>query len=165
MQTKRAVLEESLARHLTHIYLDARLTDVQVPEKYRQGDLRLNLSHLFNNSNMEITDKTVSATLTFSGQGFRCVIPWRAIWAIGSKSVGLMWEESVPLDVQARMTRQDAKLDIQPMRPAKTASLALVTPALPDTEADEPMQNDPDEAAPVDETPNKRPPWLRLVKD
>lgn len=86
--TKRAILERLLDEGMVLITLDARADDVRVPAHLADdSQLRLNLSHRFGLP-LECTDRGVTATLTFRGSPFDCVLPWRAIYMLISHTTG-----------------------------------------------------------------------------
>ncbi len=72
-----------LEEGLTMLHLDARHPEVIVPE-YLKDDLslRINLSYRFGLTDLEITDRYVSATLSFNRQPFHCTIPLESIWGL-----------------------------------------------------------------------------------
>ena len=82
------------------VHLDTRVSGVEVP-KHLTGspNLSLKLSYLFQGETKH-DEHGVSAYLRFSGEYFRCVVPWEAVWAISS-SAGEMriWKDSIPKEL------------------------------------------------------------------
>jgi stringent starvation protein B len=101
---KRRTLEALLARGPVLVHVDARRTEVSVPSRFA-ADASLVL-RFGNNLSPAITDLVVdddaiAGTLTFSGQPFRCVLPWTAVYAamVEGEQRGTVWPEDVPEDV------------------------------------------------------------------
>lgn len=91
------------------VHLDARRDGVVVPNQFRgQQDLRLNLSHRFSGTQMEIEEEVVEATLTFGGVPFRCRIPFPAVYALTSHvtGAGLVFPESLPEEILHELQRE-----------------------------------------------------------
>jgi stringent starvation protein B len=83
------------------VCLDARRSDVSVPEKHKD-DPSLNLILNLNfRKPIKINEDEVLVTLSFDGRPYECVIPFDAIWAIYEPAMkkGQVWEESLPDDI------------------------------------------------------------------
>ena len=127
------------------LHLDARRPGVSVPQQYAQDPhLRLNLSYRYQIPDLVVDEERVQATLSFGGRPFRCVVPWKAIFAMTTPSGdGKVWPEDLPAEVVR--ASQEAP-------PPRTPTLAAV-------------ETDDDEQPP-DEEPSapKGRPHLRLVR-
>jgi stringent starvation protein B len=99
---KKETLLAWLARGVTMVHVDARRPGVVVPPQYA-GDahLRLNLSYRYSIPDLEVGDREVSATLSFGGRPFHCVMPWQSIFGITSQASGdgQVWPEDLPVEV------------------------------------------------------------------
>ena len=101
---KRRTLEALLARGAVLVHVDARRAEVSVPARFR-ADPSLVLRFGYNLSpaiaDLVVDDEAVSGTLTFSGQPYRCVLPWTAVYAamVEGEQRGTVWPEDVPEDV------------------------------------------------------------------
>ena len=101
---KRRTLEALLARGPVLVHVDARRAEVSVPPRFR-ADPSLVLRFGYNLSpaiaDLQVDDEAVSGTLTFSGQPYRCVLPWTAVYAamVEGEQRGTVWPEDVPEDV------------------------------------------------------------------
>ena len=148
---KRQTLLHFLERGVTMVHLDARKDGVVVPPQYAQEPhLRLNLSYRYNIPDLEMSDRRVQATLSFSGRPFRCLLPWSSIFGITSHAgEGQVWPEDLPGEVMEGIaTRRD------PKKPAARPSLSCV-----DGDGEEKASDDGDAAK------SDRPrPHLRLVR-
>jgi hypothetical protein len=98
---KRRTLEALLARGPVLVHVDARRAEVSVPPRFR-ADPSLVLRFGYDLSpaiaDFQIDDEAVSGTLTFSGQPYRCVLPWTAVYAamVEGEQRGTVWTEYVP---------------------------------------------------------------------
>lgn len=144
--SKKEALLALLDRGLTMIHLDARRDGVQVPPSYASDPhLRLNLSYRFGLADLEIDDEGVRATLSFSGSGFYCRIPWSAIFAMTQDGGerGWLWPADLPPELLS---------SLEPERAEQAPGLRLVpAPEGPGPDAEGPPE------------PPRRP-TLRLVK-
>lgn len=101
---KRRTLEALLARGAVLVHVDARRAEVSVPPRFR-ADPSLVLRFGYNLTpaiaDLVVDDEAVSGTLTFSGQPYRCVLPWTAVYAamVEGEQRGTVWPEDVPEDV------------------------------------------------------------------
>jgi len=110
---KRQTLLHFLERGVTMVHLDARKPGVVVPSQYAQEPhLRLNLSYRYNIPDLEMGERRVQATLSFSGRPFRCLLPWESIFGITSHAgEGQVWPEDLPGEVMEGIaTRRDPKM-------------------------------------------------------
>lgn len=101
---KRTVIDELLGKGPVLIHLDARRTDVAVPERFRgEAKLVLRFGHGLTPPIPDLTvdDHGISASLTFSGAPFRCVLPWAAIYAAvaDGEQRGMVWPDDIPEDL------------------------------------------------------------------
>lgn len=101
---KRRTFEALLARGAVLVHVDARRAEVNVPPRFR-ADPSLVLRFGYDLSpaitDLHVDDEAVSGTLTFSGQPYRCVLPWTAVYAamVEGEQRGTVWPEDVPEDV------------------------------------------------------------------
>ena len=101
---KRRTLEALLARGAVLVHVDARRAEVSVPPRFRADpSLVLRFGHDLSPAiaDLVVDDEAVSGTLTFSGQPYRCVLPWSAVYAamVEGEQRGTVWPEDVPEDV------------------------------------------------------------------
>jgi stringent starvation protein B len=100
---KKQTLLAFLSRGVAMVHLDARRPGVMVPEQFKSdGHLRLNLSYRYGLPEFEIGDDEITATLSFSGRPFHCVLPWDAVFAVTSSGTaeGQVWPEDLPTDAE-----------------------------------------------------------------
>jgi stringent starvation protein B len=101
---KRKTLEQLLARGPVLVHVDARRAEVTVPARFR-ADPSLVLRFGYNLqpaiSDLSVEDDAIAGTLTFSGQPFRVILPWTAVYAamVEGEQRGTVWPEDVPEDV------------------------------------------------------------------
>ena len=142
--SKRQTLLSYLDRGVAMLHLDARRPGVSVPAQYAQDPhLRLNLSYRYGLPDLDIGEEQVSASLSFGGRSFHCVVPWKAIFGITSQATGdgKVWPEDLPVEVVEAVDEPQA---------ARRPALAAVESA--------------DSAPPDEPSPPKARPHLRLVR-
>lgn len=111
---KKQVVTHLLDEGAILLHVDARCAGVSVPEKFLT-DCQLVLRFGYNLSpaipDLEITDDGVSGTLRFGGVPHRCVLPWRAVYAVRSEANrrGLVWPDDVPDAVVKELARDAAE--------------------------------------------------------
>lgn len=173
--SKKDVLTSLLAEGKTRILLDARAPGVDVPGDLRDNPgLVLNLSTRFPRP-LFVEEDQVIADLSFGGSGYRCVVPYSAIFCMSSYATRkqFVWPEDVPLELMdgegsgAESDDEQTPSDLKTRR-ARPAHLKVV-PA----PADAPMEEAPPAAAAQESPPASDPPpdpspprrgHLRLVK-
>jgi stringent starvation protein B len=101
---KRRTLEQLLTRGPVLVHVDARRAEVNVPARFRaDASLVLRFGYGLNPSigDLTVDDNGIGGTLTFSGQPFRCELPWTAVYAamVEGEQRGTVWPEDVPEDV------------------------------------------------------------------
>jgi len=101
---KRRTVEQLLTRGPVLVHVDARRAEVSVPSRFR-ADPSLVLRFGYNLtpaiSDLTVDDDAIAGTLSFSGQPFRCILPWTAVYAamVEGEQRGTVWPEDVPEDV------------------------------------------------------------------
>lgn len=162
LETLRAFLDKE---EVTMLHLDPRREGVVVPERFTsQNELRLNLSYYFPHADMQMSEESVEATLTFGGAPFRCRVPFDAIYALSLPKSGAAaifteslppelyneWARGLPLEEQEEESqRLRAQLTVvqgeqpAPSEAVATAPIPSVVPIIP--------------AAAESETPKNRP--------
>jgi stringent starvation protein B len=109
---KKETLLAWLARGVTMVHLDARRPGVVVPPRYADdAHLRLNLSYRYSIPDLEVGEAAVSATLSFGGRPFHCVLPWESIFGITSQASGdgQVWPEDLPVEVVQTFAERHAQ--------------------------------------------------------
>jgi len=129
---KKQILLAFLKRGVAMVHLDARQPEVSVPEQFRtDAHLRLNLSYRYGIPDFEVGDESVTATLSFGGHPFHCVLPWNAVFAVTSSGTGegQVWPEDLPTEA--------ARGFVQQQQPRPRPQLAAVSE---DDETPEPQR-------------------------
>jgi stringent starvation protein B len=101
---KRVVIDDLLAKGPVLVHLDARRSDVAVPDRFRsEAKLVLRFGYGLTPPIPDLTvdEHGLSATLTFGGSPFRCVLPWSAIYAAvaDGEQRGMVWPDDIPEDL------------------------------------------------------------------
>ena len=87
------------------VCLDARHSEVDVPNTHKDNPA---LSLVFNlnfRRPFDVEETGIFATLAFGGRPHKCVIPFEAVWAIHEpeSKKGQVWEESFPKDLKLQV--------------------------------------------------------------
>lgn len=113
---KRRDLENHLGRGMTQIVLDSHCSGVDLPAHLMgQDQVVLNLSYAFHLRIFEIDLDGVQASLSFSGQEYLCIIPWKCVYFIrlaSGEEEGSMYLESMPLSMREHLMKL-AGLDLE----------------------------------------------------
>lgn len=156
---KQALLEKWFEGDHLLLHLDARREGVDVPKHLRNNhSLTLKLSSLFQGPTTW-NDISVTALLKFSGEYYRCVIPWTAVWGMTSSSnEQRIWPEDLPTEVVRDLT-------LTKLREIGSRLLGLKK------DKEKEKEELPKQAAPVDvppdidpDDPRRRKPTLRRIK-
>jgi stringent starvation protein B len=128
---KRRTIEALLTHGAVLVHVDARRAEVSVPPRFRADpSLVLRFGYDLNPAitDLVIDDDAVSGTLTFSGQPFRCVLPWTAVYAamIEDEQRGTVWPEDVPEDVLTSGEPVGMPVQEEPPQKQRAAHLKLV---------------------------------------
>lgn len=116
--SKRAQFQEWLPATL-FVHLDPRCAGVVVPSYLVSATkfmlvLQFGLGFSVPIRDLEATDEAVSATLSFNGEPFHCVIPWASVYAMVSGESVTAWNASFPPEM----------LEPEPLRRAVPAPVA-----------------------------------------
>lgn len=101
---KRATLETLLGRGPVLVHVDARRPEVAVPPRFRSDAslvLRFGYGLTPPIADLTVDETGIGGTLVFSGQPFRVLLPWTAVYAamVEGEQRGTVWPEDVPEDV------------------------------------------------------------------
>jgi len=128
---KKRTIESLLTRGPVLVHADARRAEVSVPPRFR-ADPSLVLRFGYNLSppigDLTVDEDAIAGTLTFSGQPFRCILPWTAVYAamVEGEQRGTVWPEDVPEDVLTGSSEPQAAVPGAPQVPTLAAGLAVV---------------------------------------
>jgi stringent starvation protein B len=132
---KRDVALKLLEESSLFIHLDPRGEGVSVPpwfKKQAQLVLQVGLHMAVPIPDLEVTDRGISCTLSFSRQPHWCFMPWEAVFAlVGDDGRGMVWPEDVPPEVARQSDlRGPAPKPAAKKRAPAVASLAEAEEAL-----------------------------------
>ena len=104
-KNKYDILVQLLSEGDTMVCLDARHSEVDVPNTHKDNPA---LSLVFNlnfRRPFDVEETGIFATLAFGGRPHKCVIPFEAVWAIHEpeSKKGQVWEESFPKDLKLQV--------------------------------------------------------------
>ena len=107
---KREVFENSLEKGITSLHLDATVQGTRVPSHLSgQRNLVLNYSYRYQIPDFIFNEDGVVASLSFKGVHFQCVVPWDAVFGIGSHADGNFYSfvGAVPEEKQIEEIKND----------------------------------------------------------
>ncbi|MFT3691901.1 MAG: ClpXP protease specificity-enhancing factor SspB [Kofleriaceae bacterium] len=116
---KRRTLEQLLARGPVLVHVDARRSEVSVPQRFRaDASLVLRFGYTLQPAirDLSVDDDAISGTLTFGGSPFHVVLPWTAVYAamVEGEQRGTVWPEDVPEDVLTGAQEQASPVSAAP---------------------------------------------------
>jgi stringent starvation protein B len=132
---KRRTLESLLARGAVLVHVDARRSEVAVPPRFRSDAslvLRFGYGLQPPIEDLTVDDEGIGGTLVFSGNPFRVLLPWTAVYAamVEGEQRGTVWPEDVPEDVLGGNGSEPATSTT----PQTNAAAAPSTPQIVDEE-------------------------------
>lgn len=137
---KRKTLEHALSLGSSIVVIDASHPNVELPPGLLGvRDLKLRFGYDLDPPipDLKVTDAGVSGTLHFRGVPFLCVVPWDAIWAVGSEVTheGCGWPQSAPQGYDANGTRPKDAPDVR--LPGDKPRLGVIEGGLEDEPAEQ----------------------------
>lgn len=102
---KKDVALALVEKSSVYLYLDPRRDGVVVPPWFRRQPeliLQVGLDMAIPIPDLRFDDEGVSATLSFKGSQFFCVVPWPAVFAMrGEDGRGMIWPDDLPPEMYA----------------------------------------------------------------
>jgi hypothetical protein len=170
------------------IHLDPRRDEVRVPKWFKQQPhlvLQIGLNMPVPITDLEVSDDSVSCTLSFNRSPFFCLIPWRAVYAlVGADGRAMVWPDDIPPEVAAQAAKAARSMDAgerkgghlravsepkeepAPEEPKAEAAPEVAAPA-PTVDPPAPRAEEPAPVADAqgsDKGKRQLPPYLRVVK-
>src|SRR5450432_3124320 len=99
---KKEVALALLEQSSVFVHLDPRKPGVVVPPHFRdrpQLVLQIGLNMAVPIPDLDVSDTAITCTLSFSGRGQYCVIPWESVYAMvseGETGRGMVWPNDLP---------------------------------------------------------------------
>ena len=109
------------------IHLDPRSQDVVVPPWLKHQAhlvLQIGTDMPIPCPDLVVNDAGISATLSFARTPYKCIVPWKYVWAIiGDERGGAVFEENIPPEIQAEMKGKKAtkRQQFPAIKPVKVA--------------------------------------------
>lgn len=121
---KKDVALALVEKSSVYLYLDPRRDGVVVPPWFRRQPeliLQVGLDMAIPIPDLRFDDEGVSATLSFKGSQFFCVVPWPAVFAMrGEDGRGMIWPDDLPPEMYAQAkSGAAAEGEPAPVAPAK----------------------------------------------
>lgn len=161
LPNKREVMLALLAETSVFVHLDPRSPAVRVPPWFKnqpQLVLQIGLNMAVPIPDLDVNERGIDCTLSFSRRPFPCSIPWTAVFGlVGDNGPGLVWPDDVPAEVAAQVQAQTNAQKGQPqgkkapVREAPRGRLRAIGSSAPTAEHSESPQAQP--AAAVPSTP------------
>ncbi len=151
---KRTALAKWFEGDHVLLHIDARREGVDVPAGFKNNhSLTLKVSGFFQGPTTW-NDEGVIALLKFSGEYYRCVIPWSSIWGMtSSANEQRIWPEDLPSEVVRDLT-------LTKLREISSRLLGFKKEKEKETEKPE----SPEHETPDNSNIRKRKPTLRRIK-
>jgi hypothetical protein len=115
--SKPDVARALLLKGTAFLHLDPRLEDVIVPPWFKnqpQLVLQVGIDMPVPIRDLRVDDQGVVATLSFNRTPFTCFVPWASVFAlVGDDGKGMMWAESMPLEVAAEVEREVERMGVR----------------------------------------------------
>lgn len=132
--SKRQWFEQALAAGV-FVHLDPRCAGVVTPPWVGsampyQLVLQFGVGFPTPIRDLEVTDEGVSATLSFGGKPFHCVVPWASVYAMRTPGSVEVWTDSAPPELSQRSAASTADvrpISRQPKRTEKQAKRPKLT--------------------------------------
>lgn len=190
LPAKKDVVLALLEADDVYIHLDPRRDEVRVPKWFKQQPhlvLQIGLNMPVPITDLEVSDDSVSCTLSFNRSPFFCLIPWRAVYAlVGADGRAMVWPDDIPPEVAAqaaKAARQQApekkgghlravteeseapaEAATTEEKPAEVAPLEAQPEAEKSEQVAEPVPEPKGEETPAEKGKRALPPYLRVVK-
>src|SRR5512145_1964367 len=158
LPNKREVMLALLAETSVFVHLDPRSPAVRVPPWFKnqpQLVLQIGLNMAVPIPDLDVNERGIDCTLSFSRRPFPCSIPWSAVFVlVGDNGPGLVWPDDVPAEVAAQVQAQTNAQKAQPsgkkapLREAPRGRLRAIGSAAPTAEHSPPPQAQEAAAAP-----------------
>ncbi len=105
--TKKKYFESILGGDHVLLHLDSNKEGVAVPQNLTNNyALTLKISSLFEGE-MNYDDESIVVYLKFSGEYFRCELPWTSIWGMTDEnSEQKIWQKELPKELIVQMAKQ-----------------------------------------------------------
>src|SRR5262245_38484801 len=109
LPAKKDVVLALLEADDVYIHLDPLREEVRVPKWFKQQPhlvLQIGLNMPVPITDLEVSDDSVSCTLSFNRSPFFCQIPWPAVYAlVGSDGRAMVWPDDIPPEVAAQAAK------------------------------------------------------------
>lgn len=152
LPAKKDVVLALLEQSDVFVHLDPRPEDVRVPAWFKKQAhlvLQIGLNMPVPIRDLEVSDDSISCTLSFNRSPFFCFLPWKSIYAlVGSDGRAMVWPDDIPPEVAAQAAKAAAAVE---EKAAKRAHLRAVSTEPPQATEPAPAPSastDPAPAAP-----------------
>jgi len=115
--SKPDVARALLLKGTAFLHLDPRLDEVIVPPWFKdqpQLVLQVGIDMPVPIRDLRVDEQGVVATLSFNRTPFTCFVPWQSVFAlVGDDGKGMMWAESMPVEVAAEVEREVERMGVR----------------------------------------------------
>ena len=106
----RSVLDDALSRGKVYIHVDPSIDGVDLPPPLMQRErVPLVIAWQAPHIDLQLGEQGIAATLRFSGNPYRCVVPWPALLAVISDHP-VAQRQQPPLQVMEGGSENNAKV-------------------------------------------------------
>ncbi|MBI3206117.1 MAG: hypothetical protein HYZ29_31565 [Myxococcales bacterium] len=128
LPAKKDVVLALLEQSDVFVHLDPRPEEVRVPQWFKKQAhlvLQIGLNLPVPIRDLEVSDDSISCTLSFNRSPFPCFLPWKSIYAlVGSDGRAMVWPDDIPPEVAAQAAKAAAAVE---EKAAKRAHLRAVS--------------------------------------
>ena len=150
LPAKKDVVLALLEQSDVFVHLDPRPEEVRVPQWFKKQAhlvLQIGLNMPVPIRDLEVSDDSISCTLSFNRSPFFCFLPWKSIYAlVGSDGRAMVWPDDIPPEVAAQAAKAAAAVE---EKAAKRAHLRAVSTEPPKSETDPAPPPAPSDPAPL----------------
>jgi len=99
-QEKQKLFDEWMKGEYVFVNINSKTPGVELPKDLmQQTSVTLKLSYLFHGE-ISYTVENITAYLKFSGEYFKCEIPWLSIWGMSNaEGKNQVWTDEIPKEV------------------------------------------------------------------
>lgn len=141
LPAKKDVVLALLEQSDVFVHLDPRAEEVRVPAWFKKQAhlvLQIGLNMPVPIRDLEVSDDSISCTLSFNRSPFFCFLPWKSIYAlVGSDGRAMVWPDDIPPEVAAQAAKAAAQVE---EKAQKRAHLRAVSDGQKPAEPSKPEQ-------------------------
>lgn len=132
LPAKKDVVLALLEQSDVYVHLDPRPEEVRVPQWFKKQAhlvLQIGLNMPVPIRDLEVSDDSISCTLSFNRSPFFCFLPWKSIYAlVGADGRAMVWPDDIPPEVAAQAAKAAAAVEEKAAKRAHLRSVSSEPP-------------------------------------